>query len=191
MVLSFLAHEAWGRPDRPQPRATGGANGDAAFESLAEPAAPSFEGFQIGGRCGCWWPRTLRRAASTWTGSRTLSTMIFRCTRRIMCIGLAARDGPRRWGDAISFVTPEDHGDLRALERFIGRGIVRKRAEGFIIMSRDPSQGEGARAGQSQRGGQRPGASAWPAAGKAAGQTTAANGVLILTAGVEARSLRL
>ena len=34
-------------------------------------------------------------------------------------------------GDAISFVTPEDTGDLRALERFIGRGIVRKRAEGF------------------------------------------------------------
>ena len=34
-------------------------------------------------------------------------------------------------GDAISFVTPEDHGDLRAVERFIGRGIVRKRAEGF------------------------------------------------------------
>lgn len=34
-------------------------------------------------------------------------------------------------GDAISFVTPEDHQALRALERFIGRGIVRKRAEGF------------------------------------------------------------
>jgi ATP-dependent RNA helicase RhlE len=34
-------------------------------------------------------------------------------------------------GDAISFVSPEDHGDLRALERFIGRGIVRKKAEGF------------------------------------------------------------
>ncbi len=34
-------------------------------------------------------------------------------------------------GDAISFVTPEDQGELRALERFIGRGIVRKRAEGF------------------------------------------------------------
>jgi ATP-dependent RNA helicase RhlE len=34
-------------------------------------------------------------------------------------------------GDAISFVTPEDHGELRALERFIGRGIVRKKAEGF------------------------------------------------------------
>ena len=34
-------------------------------------------------------------------------------------------------GDAISFVTPEDHGTLRSLERFIGRGIVRKRAEGF------------------------------------------------------------
>ena len=34
-------------------------------------------------------------------------------------------------GDAISLVTPEDHGALRSLERFIGRGIVRKRAEGF------------------------------------------------------------
>ena len=34
-------------------------------------------------------------------------------------------------GDAISFVTPEDQGALRSLERFIGRGIVRKRAEGF------------------------------------------------------------
>ena len=34
-------------------------------------------------------------------------------------------------GDAISFVTPEDHGELRLVERFIGRGIVRKRAEGF------------------------------------------------------------
>src|SRR5213078_4956052 len=34
-------------------------------------------------------------------------------------------------GDAISFVTPEEHAELRALERFIGRGIVRKKAEGF------------------------------------------------------------
>jgi ATP-dependent RNA helicase RhlE len=34
-------------------------------------------------------------------------------------------------GDAISFVTFEDHGALRSLERFIGRGIVRKKAEGF------------------------------------------------------------
>jgi len=34
-------------------------------------------------------------------------------------------------GDAISFVTPEDQNSLRALERFIGRGVVRKRAEGF------------------------------------------------------------
>jgi len=34
-------------------------------------------------------------------------------------------------GDAISFVSNEDQGSLRALERFIGRGIVRKRAEGF------------------------------------------------------------
>lgn len=41
-------------------------------------------------------------------------------------------------GDAISFVTPEDHGALRALERFIGRGIVRKRAEGFDYASAAP-----------------------------------------------------
>ncbi len=34
-------------------------------------------------------------------------------------------------GDAISFIIPEDQGPLRSLERFIGRGIVRKRAEGF------------------------------------------------------------
>ena len=34
-------------------------------------------------------------------------------------------------GEAISFVTPEDRGSLKTLERFIGRGIVRKFAEGF------------------------------------------------------------
>ena len=34
-------------------------------------------------------------------------------------------------GDAISFVTQEDQSALRSLERFIGRGIVRKRSEGF------------------------------------------------------------
>jgi ATP-dependent RNA helicase RhlE len=34
-------------------------------------------------------------------------------------------------GDAISFVGSEDRSALRSLERFIGRGIVRKTAEGF------------------------------------------------------------
>ena len=34
-------------------------------------------------------------------------------------------------GDALSFATPDDHSALRSLERFIGRGLVRKRAEGF------------------------------------------------------------
>ncbi len=38
-------------------------------------------------------------------------------------------------GDAISFVTPEDHGPLRSLERFIGRDLLRKRAEGFDYAS--------------------------------------------------------
>jgi ATP-dependent RNA helicase RhlE len=42
-------------------------------------------------------------------------------------------------GDAISFVSPEEHGDLRALERFIGRGIVRKKAEGFNYSAGAPA----------------------------------------------------
>ncbi len=72
-------------------------------------------------------------------------------------------------GDAISFVTPEDHGELRALERFIGRGIVRKRAEGFNYSAAAPAynpaenerrfphhqnSGNSRRHGQQQPGGQ-------------------------------------
>ncbi|MEO8033920.1 MAG: DEAD/DEAH box helicase [Acidobacteriota bacterium] len=34
-------------------------------------------------------------------------------------------------GDAISFVTPDDVSNLRSLERFINRGIPKKKAEGF------------------------------------------------------------
>jgi len=41
-------------------------------------------------------------------------------------------------GDAISFVTPEDRDELRTVERFIGRGIVRKRAEGFNYSAAAP-----------------------------------------------------
>src|SRR5947208_4044799 len=54
-------------------------------------------------------------------------------------------------GDAISFVTPEDQGPLRSLERFIGRGIVRKKAEGFDYNQAAPprdEQGRGARVPQ-------------------------------------------
>ena len=42
-------------------------------------------------------------------------------------------------GDAISFVTNEDYSELRALERFIGRGIVRKKAEGFNYTAAAPA----------------------------------------------------
>ena len=45
-------------------------------------------------------------------------------------------------GDAISFVTPEDQGPLRSLERFIGRGIVRKKAEGFDYDQAAPPRDE-------------------------------------------------
>jgi ATP-dependent RNA helicase RhlE len=54
-------------------------------------------------------------------------------------------------GDAISFITPEDHGSLRSLERFIGRGIVRKKAEGFDYNQAAPprdEQGRGRRVQQ-------------------------------------------
>jgi ATP-dependent RNA helicase RhlE len=54
-------------------------------------------------------------------------------------------------GDAISFVTPEDHGPLRSLERFIGRGIVRKRAEDFDYQAPAPPMREEPRS----RGGRR------------------------------------
>jgi len=45
-------------------------------------------------------------------------------------------------GDAISFVTSEDQGALRSLERFIGRGLVRKRAEGFDYNAAPPPPSE-------------------------------------------------
>jgi len=55
-------------------------------------------------------------------------------------------------GDAISFVTPEDQGPLRSLERFIGRGIVRKKAEGFDYNQPAPPRDErGRRARVPQR----------------------------------------
>ncbi len=41
-------------------------------------------------------------------------------------------------GESISFVTQDDHGPLRVLERFIGRGIIRKRAEGFDYNAAPP-----------------------------------------------------
>jgi ATP-dependent RNA helicase RhlE len=41
-------------------------------------------------------------------------------------------------GDAISFVTPEDRDALRSLERFIGRGVVRKRSDDFNYQAVPP-----------------------------------------------------
>jgi ATP-dependent RNA helicase RhlE len=64
-------------------------------------------------------------------------------------------------GDAISFVTPDDHSALRSLERFIGRGIVRKRAEGFNYSAAGPV---GAPRGQGERS-VNPGHAHPPAAG--------------------------
>ena len=51
-------------------------------------------------------------------------------------------------GDAISFITPEDRGPMRSLERFIGRGIVRKKAEGFDYNQAAPPREERGRGGE-------------------------------------------
>jgi ATP-dependent RNA helicase RhlE len=58
-------------------------------------------------------------------------------------------------GDAISFVTHEDQGELRTLERFIGRGIVRKKAEGFNYAAVVPQAAEDRPRHPQQRGQQR------------------------------------
>jgi ATP-dependent RNA helicase RhlE len=70
-------------------------------------------------------------------------------------------------GEALSFVTPEDHSQLRALERFIGRGLVRKRAEGFDHHASAVRAEHSARPGVSSH--QRQGTSDGPAAGKPPG----------------------
>lgn len=63
-------------------------------------------------------------------------------------------------GDAISFVTPDDQAALRSLERFIGRGILRKRAEGFSDKSAftpPPQQGQQGHRHETHRGSQHSG----------------------------------
>jgi ATP-dependent RNA helicase RhlE len=56
-------------------------------------------------------------------------------------------------GDAISFVTPDDHGELRSLEKFIGRGLVRKKAEGFDYNAAAAKHDDAARPRFQQGGG--------------------------------------
>jgi ATP-dependent RNA helicase RhlE len=58
-------------------------------------------------------------------------------------------------GDAISFVTPEDRPELHSLERFIGRGLVRKRAEGFDYSAAAPAHVTSDRQRQNQNHGGR------------------------------------
>jgi ATP-dependent RNA helicase RhlE len=66
-------------------------------------------------------------------------------------------------GDAISFVTPDDYGALRSLERFIGRGIVRKKAEGFDYTAEPaPRHPPGPRPGPDHRTPQQPAARSRP-----------------------------
>lgn len=43
-------------------------------------------------------------------------------------------------GDAISFVAQDEHGDLRSLERFIGRGLPRRKLDGFDYTAAAPPE---------------------------------------------------
>jgi ATP-dependent RNA helicase RhlE len=63
-------------------------------------------------------------------------------------------------GDAISLIGEDDHASLRSLERFIGRGLVRKRVEGFDYTAAAPpvssegrERGAGRSAGRGRGGG--------------------------------------
>jgi ATP-dependent RNA helicase RhlE len=55
-------------------------------------------------------------------------------------------------GDAISFISSEDYGPLKSLEKFINRGIPRKRADGFDYNAAAPKED----GGQRERGPRRP-----------------------------------
>jgi ATP-dependent RNA helicase RhlE len=56
-------------------------------------------------------------------------------------------------GDAISFVTHEDHDNLRKLERFLGRGIARKKLEGLAANAPHPPSPSGGKSpGRPQAG---------------------------------------
>ena len=78
-------------------------------------------------------------------------------------------------GDAISFVTSEDQDALRALERFIGRGVVRKRAEGFDYEAPAPpreDRGRGQPRGDARERRNRPQGSVPGGPGRPAAQPT-------------------
>ncbi len=59
-------------------------------------------------------------------------------------------------GDAISFVTHEDHDTLRKLEKFLGRGITRKKLEGLAANAPHPSSPSSAGVHDAPGGGRPP-----------------------------------
>jgi ATP-dependent RNA helicase RhlE len=58
-------------------------------------------------------------------------------------------------GDAISFVSPDEMDDLRKLEKFIGRGLVRKKLEGFDYRAAAPVGAAAEAEREERRGGPR------------------------------------
>ena len=71
-------------------------------------------------------------------------------------------------GDAISFVTHEDQDTLRKLEKFLGRGITRKKLEGLVMLPASPAgdrSSDGPRRHHSPAGPGRPGGGGRPTGG--------------------------
>jgi len=86
-------------------------------------------------------------------------------------------------GDAISFICEDDYGSLRSLERFIGRGIVRKRAEGFDynapapkLSPEDEERRRSPRGGGGRSGGQGGGRGSDPRRGERSGSSFGGGG---------------
>ena len=84
----------------------------------------------------CWWPPTSRRAAST---STTLSHVVNFDVPNvpddyIHRVGRTARAGAV--GEAVTFVAPDEMGDLKAIERAVGNPLPRRKLEGFDYAQR-------------------------------------------------------
>ena len=137
----FFAHETWRGQDRAPAREQRNQNRHDAFQSLAESAVARVERFQV------------RRGARA--GGYRHCRARHRCRWDLAC-------GELRFPDALGGLCPSHRthrprachrrrdqfryagrsGSLRSLERFIGRGIVRKRAEGFDYNAAAPERDE-------------------------------------------------
>ena len=126
-------------------------DGHAAFEPHAGPAPARAQALQVRrrARAGRHRYRGARHRRRRHFARHQLTT--FRRSPRTTCTASAAPAAAQAIGDAISFVTHDDADNLRRLERFLGRGITRKKLDGYVAnapqspSSHPPSADKGAR----------------------------------------------